>query len=944
MMRMRFLLVILICLFASDRSWAYKESTHEDLSKEAVNASALKLKSSVLRDLGLDPFSSEQKFALNVGSPKTIVEHFRRGARLEDESGRSSHHFFNPLNGEALKIGAITAGQTSPDWALEDRAQIPGGISDGQSFSYRDGRLYFFQALTLPTKAEREKHFGLTFQTLGQVIHHIQDMAQPQHVRNDMHLELDSTTEQQFCTYALPICYAYRLLKNPSRYEQFTEARRLKDELRYGDYFPVYSDNHPHLLTSPRQFWHTESNKPADGKGLAEFTNHNFFSAATNNRNGHMFTSPRAERALEVDIQNLVPGTSLRGVVTFYSSTVKDNLVGQSVENPLATSVSIFDTDLEKAGKTRIGTLNNFNYAAQHSFLISRAVGYSAGLINYFFRGQIDMVKDTDQIDGYLIKNLGPEPMRGRFALYYDAKDDTRKPVKDTLGRALVWKTDDIQPEPLAPQGILRVTADFGTPADAAKPEEYILVFDGDMGEEKSSSTHFGAVTAKVIQAPNPKLYLAGFDNQGRRMTLKADGAGVRLVRGYDENNKFVDTGERPPIYDAFTAISEPVGRPQWNKQVIFEPGLRGTQYRVEAINGLGYQFSFDPKTQRWVTKAQNRVGWIARPANEPGIEYEFEIRDGGVALFYRRCSGYGSRSCGAFKYFEWTSDLVQGLQDNRLGGLPVSADGTQVCGLPATTGYRSNLNPPMPYSLYQDYSIVWSSQDQGQLVCLNFNFDKGVLAVSKSVLADFPGSSASGTATFYDAYPTNRSETAQGSVSNNGGAIIGYVEGKLHHLTRAYTGSFSSSIANYAWVAASQSTRTVWTFPEGNMSISGGCAILSSARFSTTAGPFGGSGPGEVGRSPAYALTHRANDAIYYVNNAACSADGGYVPPTLKFRDVVISDGAYVVDTSPNGEVFFARSDLSVIVHEPRTHGPKKIERSSLPTNLQRLVGALWL
>jgi hypothetical protein len=41
--------------------------------------------------------------------------------------------------------------------------------------------------LTSPTADERKGFFGKTFQTLGQVIHHTQDMAQPQHVRNDAH-------------------------------------------------------------------------------------------------------------------------------------------------------------------------------------------------------------------------------------------------------------------------------------------------------------------------------------------------------------------------------------------------------------------------------------------------------------------------------------------------------------------------------------------------------------------------------------------------------------------------------------------------------------------------------------------------------------------------------------------------------------------------------------
>lgn len=64
-----------------------------------------------------------------------------------------------------------------------------------------------------------------------------------------------------------------------------------------------------------------------------------------------------------------------------------------------------------------------------HGFLIPRAVGYSAGLINYFFRGKIDFLPDPQNSDAYVIKNLSPEAMKGSFTLYYDADDALRYPV-----------------------------------------------------------------------------------------------------------------------------------------------------------------------------------------------------------------------------------------------------------------------------------------------------------------------------------------------------------------------------------------------------------------------------------------------------------------------------------------------------------------------------------
>ena len=111
---------------------------------------------------------------------KNVVQLFRDGAEFEDNFPRSTNHFFNPYNGQALSVFGVQVGNPSPDWALEDKGQIVGGlVLGGQEYSYRDGRSYFYLALTSSSPVERDKRWGQMFQTLGQVIHHVQDMAQP---------------------------------------------------------------------------------------------------------------------------------------------------------------------------------------------------------------------------------------------------------------------------------------------------------------------------------------------------------------------------------------------------------------------------------------------------------------------------------------------------------------------------------------------------------------------------------------------------------------------------------------------------------------------------------------------------------------------------------------------------------------------------------------------
>jgi hypothetical protein len=145
-----------------------------------------------LQELGLRPSILDDGaiFPNSRGIARSIRELVGDGAEFEDKPPRPVNHFYDPVNGAALQF-------SSPHWALELPHPNEHPIL-GQKFSWREGRKYFLKALTEPARAERERNWGLTFETVGHVIHHIQDMAQPQHVRLDTHLSSN------------------RLLKNPS--------------------------------------------------------------------------------------------------------------------------------------------------------------------------------------------------------------------------------------------------------------------------------------------------------------------------------------------------------------------------------------------------------------------------------------------------------------------------------------------------------------------------------------------------------------------------------------------------------------------------------------------------------------------------------------------------------------------------------------------------------
>src|SRR5262249_44735731 len=99
---------------------------------------------------------------------------------------RSLNHFFDvQRGGRGLTVLKSQRGFPAPDWALGRQGRGPSKTQN--QFSVLDARVYQLMSLTEPKKEDREQNTALLFRTLGQVTHLLQDMAQPQHTRNDPH-------------------------------------------------------------------------------------------------------------------------------------------------------------------------------------------------------------------------------------------------------------------------------------------------------------------------------------------------------------------------------------------------------------------------------------------------------------------------------------------------------------------------------------------------------------------------------------------------------------------------------------------------------------------------------------------------------------------------------------------------------------------------------------
>ena len=279
---------------------SFEVSTHEYLTRSAIQRSVIIKDVTLFTRLGFPPFGSALYFPnlkLPNSNAQDAVTTLSMGAVWEDDryDKVAYNHFFDPQFNNRQGRGLdtlIVHGIPSPDWALSDKTPYPIDLNNprswvsaenpyqtnSQGFSYRDANVAFYKALTDPVPNARQNQTGLALQSLGHVTHHIQDMAQPQHVRNDPHLH----------RLTIPI-FGGSFLDNglPSgaaRFELDTEKLNQADidQLMTSAELSVPARvlvQPPKLLTA-RQYFHG----PITGVnylGMADFTAHNFVTQAT---------------------------------------------------------------------------------------------------------------------------------------------------------------------------------------------------------------------------------------------------------------------------------------------------------------------------------------------------------------------------------------------------------------------------------------------------------------------------------------------------------------------------------------------------------------------------------------------------------------------------------------------------------------------------------------
>ena len=317
----------------------------------------------------------------------------------------------------------------------------------------------------------REKYTALMFRALGQVLHVVEDMAQPQHTRNDPHA--DCADEMSW------------LVGGHSWYEDYIEARTLRR--------PFPQEIPPELVLGgydaapirPYQEFFTENGR----RGLADFSSRNFLSAGTNladvSASCAGLPEPPCNATAYQQVARLYSTTTLKGTVsapvTLYTRDVVDALTGQVIPNVPMTSRSVWDQHLQTIGRQQKFSLNRFNYDAMADILLPRAVGYAAGFLDTFFRGYIGAMYEDER----LRITGSSEAMSGEFKLLYERTDGTR-------GEVGAWALQ------LGPDGVSQPLSTPPLTGDPASVVSCFLIFRGQLGLEQ------GAVVGSQAPCPPP--------------------------------------------------------------------------------------------------------------------------------------------------------------------------------------------------------------------------------------------------------------------------------------------------------------------------------------------------------------------------------------------------------------------------------------------------------
>lgn len=359
----------------------------------------------------------------------SVQEWIDLGGRLEDDgravtgSGRFYRHFHDPLQ-PWDSAGLLGIYDSSVRW-MQNRDQTATGAAGG-NWSWHDARRMYYQALTDPDSLRREALMAATFRALGQIMHLVVDASVPEHARDDPHAlphvsshfwSYEKWVATRHTPPEKPDAFIQQFLSNPIGFDAAILNNALNGEEPATAPIARLIDSDTYIGTNPWVTFNPIAPVGPAAIGIAETANANFFSES---KFGPYPPFPRLDEA------GLIPVAAPRGTRTFDGLNIVRRYWtrpaggGLLPVNPLrADCISRFlapVADFVSPKPCVDGVV--WNAVAGH--MLPRAVGYARGVLEYFFRGNVQVQTSLMRVGFPFIQisNLTGEEMTGVFEIF----------------------------------------------------------------------------------------------------------------------------------------------------------------------------------------------------------------------------------------------------------------------------------------------------------------------------------------------------------------------------------------------------------------------------------------------------------------------------------------------------------------------------------------------
>jgi len=343
----------------------------------------------------------------------------------QGSSVRSLKHFYDPYSNTGL-----LANQPSVNWALgyiDSFSAAPQlDTNRGNFFSYADARIMFWNSLTWEAPKQSGQVYGATqresdatvrlhswattVRALGDVVHLLEDVGQPQHARNDAHAAVNSLEKQAFEDYTND-----RVLGVTD--ESNSYVRGFFGAIKTPFAPPPLGSYPVPMFSTPVRFFTTRGDGGAQAvrAGLADYSNRGFFTGGTlpettseplpthplDTSYGIVITPCEGLADADSRLQSVTCAHYTHSVPDVVATNYSDLLPTGFTQPPLVSD-SVFKeivavlgggTQQQLIPQTAIGIAE---LDTMGNMTIPRAVGYATGMLNFFFRGQLTLSAPPD--------------------------------------------------------------------------------------------------------------------------------------------------------------------------------------------------------------------------------------------------------------------------------------------------------------------------------------------------------------------------------------------------------------------------------------------------------------------------------------------------------------------------------------------------------------------